>query len=163
VVFTGELLERVIHCLSRMGIRVSFVCAGIGIAEGVQRISQSKCEVRCVRIYEKVIDEVCERDFYPGVPFSGRQLAVDDNIGVPYILPFGEPTSWASIPYEHEVTFSRFCIRQTISLFEEIECCSNRQVKCADLGRKVIGLPYGQDRYTEVLLKLVQGGSDWSG
>lgn len=151
VVFTGALLERTIELLSRIRIRVPLICAGIGIAEGINRINGTKREIRCVRTYEEVTDEVCERDFYPGVPLSGRLLIGDGNIGIPYLLPFGKPGSWASIPSERTTDFSRFCLNQTISLFSEIERCSDRQVLCRDLGRKVIGLPTDETRFTNVL------------
>jgi hypothetical protein len=155
VVFTGALLERIIDLLSRIHIRVPLICAGVGINEGICRINGTKREIRCVRTYDEVIDEVCERDFYPGVPFSGRLLVGNDNIGVPYLLPFGKPESWASIPSEHATDFSRFCLHQTISLFDEVERCSGKSVFCRDLGRKVIGLPMDGTRYVEVLYKIL--------
>jgi len=155
VVFTGALLERIIELLSRIRIRVPLICAGIGIAEGINRINGTKREIRCVRTYEEVIDEVCERDFYPGVPLSGRLLVGDDNIGVPYILPFGKPESWASIPSEQATDFSRFCLHQTATLFDEIERHSGRPILCRDLGRKVVGLPMDETPYTKVLRKIL--------
>ena len=155
VVFTGELLERIISLLSKIGICVPIVYAGIGVAEGINRINGTQREIRCVRAYKAVIDEVCERDFYPGVPLSGRLLVGDENIGVPYLRPFGNPKNWASIPPENTETFSKFCINQTISLFNEIERCSNKLVFCRDLGRKVIGLPKGGIRYTDALRKIL--------
>ena len=155
VVFTGTLLERIIELLSRIHIRVPFICAGIGIAEGINRINGTKREIRCVRAYEEVVDEVCERDFYPGVPLSGRLLVGDDNIGVPYLLPFGKPESWASIPSERATDFSQFCLRQTATLFDKIERYSSRPILCRDLGRKVVGLPMDGTRYTDALRKIL--------
>jgi hypothetical protein len=151
VVFSGGLLERTIDLLSKIRIRVPIVCVGIGIAEGIDRIKDSKREVRCVRTYEEVIDEVCERDFYPGVPLSGRPLIGEDNVGIPYLLPFGKPDSWASIPPVNTVDFSRFCLLQTVILFEEIERQSGRPVLCRDLGRKVIGIPTDETPFTEAM------------
>ncbi len=155
VVFTGALLERIIKLFSRIHIRVPFICAGIGIAEGINRINGTKREIHCVRIYEEVIDEVCERDFYPGVPFSGRLLVGDNNIGVPYLLPFGKPESWASIPTKHASSFSRFCLNQTATLFSEIERNSGKLVLCRDLGRKVVDLPMDETSYTDILRKIL--------
>lgn len=155
VVFTGALLERIIKLFSRIGIRVPLVCAGIGIAEGINRINGTEREIRCVRTYGEVIDEVCERDFYPGVPLSGRLLVGGDNIGVPYLLPFGKPESWASIPSEHAAAFSRFCLHQTISLFDEVERCSGKPVLCRDLGRKVLGLPMDEAPFADALRQIL--------
>ena len=155
VIFTGALLERIIELFLRIRIRVPLICAGIGIAEGINHINGTKREICCVRTYKEVIDEVCERDFYPGVPLSGRLLVGDDNIGVPYLLPFGKPESWASIPSEQATDFSRFCLHQTILLFDEIEQCSDKRVFCRDLGRKVAGLPMDGTRYTDALRKIL--------
>lgn len=155
VIFTGDLLEKVIHSLKKMGIRVPLVCTGVGIAEGIRRLDSLSCKVHSVRTYGKVIDEICERDFYPGVPLSGRLLAGKEDVGVPYILPFGNPGKWASIPHEWQKVISRFCIQQTIKLFEEIERCSNKIVYCKDLQRKVVSLPIDKTRYVEALQKVL--------
>lgn len=124
------------------------------MAEGIHRINQSKRTVRYIRRYEEVIDEVCERDFYPGVPFSGRLLVNHENVGVPYLLPFGHPGKWASIPDRWQVSFSGFCLQQTIRLFEEIERCSDRMVGCSELGRMVATLPRDGTRFVEALRAL---------
>lgn len=155
VVFTGALLERIVDLLSRIHIRVPLICAGVGIAEGINRINGTKREIRCVCTYDEVVDEVCERDFYPGVPFSGRLLVGGDNIGIPYLLPFGKPESWASIPSEHVTDFSRFCLHQTKTLFDEVERHSGKPVLCRNLGRKVVGLPMDKTRYLEVLSEIL--------
>ena len=157
VVFTGALLERIIDLLSRIKIRVPLICAGVGIADGIKRINDTKREVRCVRTYVEVIDQVCERDFYPGVPLSGRLLIGDENIGIPYLLPFGNPGKWASIPKKWQKPFSRFCISQTIKLFRKVGRASQRKVCCSDLERKVFSLPMNEvgfeDALSEVLCK----------
>lgn len=141
VIFSGVLMERVIKLLSEIGINVPVVCAGIGIQEGVNHILSPKREISCAKIYNEVVDEVCERDFYLGIPFSGRSLIGNNNIGLPYILPFGKPEKWASIPENLQKSFSEFCINQTIILFEEIQKNSNRKVCCSDIERKVFGQP----------------------
>jgi hypothetical protein len=85
------------------------------------------------------------------VPLSGRLLAGPGNIGVPYLLPFGDPGGWASIPQRHHGHVSRFCLQQTISLFKAIEEASGRTVQCCDLGRAVFGLPRDDTRYVTAL------------
>ncbi|MDD5068741.1 MAG: hypothetical protein PHN89_04045 [Candidatus Pacebacteria bacterium] len=152
VIFSGSLIERVIDLFEKVGIHVPVVYAGISIVEGIKR-TEKRCEVRSVRIYEQVIDEICERDFYPGVPLSGRLLTGGEDVGIPYLLPFGHPGKWASVPDEWQKPFSRFCIQQTIFLFEAIEECSGKDVCCADLERKVIGLPTNSARFVIALRK----------
>lgn len=153
VVYSGSLVDRVIRCLSYYGVRVPLVCAGIGISEGLRRINSER-EIRCVRTYEEVIDEVCERDFFPGVPYCGRLLIGHSNVGVPYILPFGNPRSWASIPEESTVPLSKKCIELTRRLFEEIESCSNRPILCSNLDRTVPGIEPSPQRFVEALRQL---------
>jgi len=151
VVFTGDMIKRTGRLLERMGIRVPVVCAGIVITEGIEQLNGFGQEVKCVREYKEVIDEICERDFYPGVPMCGRSLVGEENVGVPYILPFGNPGKWASIPIEWQKPFSRFCLEQTIKLFEEIERGSRRVVQCQDLERKVLSLPRDETRFIDAL------------
>lgn len=155
VIFTGGLIKRAGKLLEKMGIRVPKVCAGIGIAEGIEQLNGFGQEVSCVREYEEVVDEICERDFYPGVPMGGRSLEGNENVGVPYILPFGNLGKWASIPGEWQGPFSRFCLIQTIKLFEAIEESSGRVVRCRDLERKVISLPGDKTRFVDALKQVV--------
>jgi len=140
VIFTGDMAERVVALIERLGIRVPCVVAGIAVDEGVQRLKKMGVEVKAVRFYPDVVDEVCERDFYPGVPMSGRLLAGNGNWGAPYVKPFGNPEKWASIPAESADEFSRFCIEQAVVLFEMIDWATGRCVHREDLDRKVFGL-----------------------
>jgi hypothetical protein len=153
VLFTGSLMEVVLSILSKMGIKVPVVCVGIGVREGIERLKKFGIEVKCVRRYESVVDEICERDFYPGVPLSGRLVKGKENIGAPYILPFGDPEKWASIPRQWAQGFSQFCLKQTIKLYEAIEQSSDKIVLCEDLGRKVVFCPDG--RFVDRLKKFV--------
>lgn len=141
VIFSGVLTERVIRSLSHLGISVPVVCAGIGIQEGIDRITTSSRSIYCLKTYDDVMDEVCERDFYLGVPYSGRSLCNSQNIGLPYVIPYGKPDKWASIPVLYQKPFSEFCINQTIILFEEIEKTSGRIIDCSDIERKVFDQP----------------------
>lgn len=147
-------MERVARLFTKCDMRVRLICAGIGVTKGLWRLQQLNYEVRCVRQYESVIDEVCERDFYPGVPLSGRTLFGAKNVGVPYLLPFGKPGEWASMPTNWQVPFSAFCIQQTIRLFKEIERHSQRIVTCSDLGRLVVRLPQDGQRFVNELYAL---------
>lgn len=69
----------------------------------------------------------------------------------PYILPFGNPGEWASIPKDRQVPFSRFCLSQTEKLFEGIERASGKSVTCKDLTRGVVGLPRDDTRFVDAL------------
>jgi hypothetical protein len=151
VIFEGLLMEEVILGLARADIIVSTVYAPVGIRTGVERVKSLVKEVRCEYYFDSVIDEVCERDFYPGAPFSGRTVAHTHNVGVPYIYPFGDPLKWASIPEEKANEFSIFCLNQTKRLFSEIEKVSMRSIKCGDLSRGVYSLTDPNKRFVNEL------------
>jgi hypothetical protein len=151
VIFSGKGLIRILDLLSKLRIEIPTIYAGIAIRDGIKLLKNSGFNVQAVRVYEEVTDEVCERDFYPGVSFCGRSLNNNENVGIPYILPFGNPEDWASIPKNMQIPFSKFCLNQSIKLFEEIEKSSGKYVYCSDLDRKVIGLPNDDTRFTACL------------
>ncbi len=140
VIYTGGLTERVIEILNKTGIEVPVVVAGIAVLEGEERLKNKGISVKSVRSYKEVIDQVCERDFYPGVPFCGRTLLEKggENVGVPYMLPFGNPGKWASIPEKDQFSFSNFCFEQTEILFREIGKASGKPVRCPAIERKTL-------------------------
>jgi len=153
VVFTGGLIVQLIDSLAKVGITVRAVGAGIGIGMGTSRIKDLGIPVRCVREYAEVLDEICERDFYPGIPFSGRTMINSNgvSIGAPYILPYGRPVEWASIPEKQARSFSDYCCSATRNLFLEIGHLSGRPIRCCDLDRSVIGLPYDETTFADVI------------
>lgn len=155
VIFSGEVILKVSELLATAGIRAKTVCAGVGVSEGVLKLREAGFSVTCVREYGEVVDEVCERDFYPGVPMSGRQLVGVYNVGIPYIYPFGRPGKWASIPDSEEERFSKFCLTLTIELFELIEKYSGREVRVEDLSRGIYKLPVNSGNFVLALKKLL--------
>lgn len=154
VIFSGELALGVIEHLRKINIKVVVVFAGIGVAEGVKKIRNYGIAVDCVREYSEVIDEICERDFYPGVPLSGRLVGGANNVATPYILPHGKPGKWASIPKEFQKDFSKFCWQQTSRLFSAIECASQKPVRCCDLGRLILNFPNDDTRYIDAIVSV---------
>lgn len=151
VVFGGNVLKRVIETCQGIGIDIPVVCTAIAIGNGVDVLKSRGIEVKSVKTYPEVIDEICERDFYPGVPLCGRTIDSIENVGAPYLLPFGNPQKWASIPKAFGRDFSLFCLRQSIELFGEIERVSGKPVTCFDVERKVIGMPNDSTRFIDFL------------
>jgi len=151
VVFTGECINNVCAMLEKRGISVPVVYAGIAVGKGARAIMEKDRRVECVHWYEQVIDEVCERDFFLGVPLSGRTIGGDGNTCIPYLLPYGNPGKWATIPELHQEIFSARCFQLTAELWREIERVSNRTVHCCDLDRKVIGIPWNETRFVDIL------------
>ena len=140
VVFSGQQMIEVVDMFGGLGIQVPTICTSIAIKEGIERLQSKGIDVKSLFTFDEVIDEVCERDFYPGVPFSGRQLVGSGNIGVPYILQFGNPNKWASIPESKQIEFSVMCLKQTILLWKEIGDINNRALYPQDLPRRIINL-----------------------
>jgi len=151
VIFSGDGIIEIINLLNSYNIIVDKVIAGIIIGESAQNIvdthsSQNYSLQVLTNVYiEDVVDEICERDFYFGVPFSGRSVGIVKNgmaicpdrfHSLPYFMPFGKPYEWASIPLDRCLEWSRFCIKQSIELWQEISRLSNRSVLISDLSRK---------------------------
>lgn len=157
ILFSGKMIGWLMECLSKIGIDVEEIVVGIAINGGLDTISKiASSRVSYVRYYREVIDEICERDFYPGVPLSGRFVSgTKIETGAPYIYPFGRPCEWASIPKDKAQGFSLFYIQQTIRLWEEIERISNKIVRCCDLERVPVGIPMDSSRFIDHLKKRI--------
>ena len=117
VIFSGKLFTELIGHFRAAGVKVQRLYAAVAIGEGIARLRDLGYnldrELKAVRPYGVVPDQVCERDFMPGAPCSGRTVVGLPNTGMPYLLPYGKPTDWASIPAEHAAEFSATCLRLT--------------------------------------------------
>lgn len=123
VIFSGDAIVEVADLLADRGARVSVVLAAVAIGEGRRKIEATGIEVVSVADYEDVKDEICERDFMAGVPFSGRTVYHDDgsHISAPYFAPFGLPEKWASIDEPDAARkLSLYCIDKSIELWSII-------------------------------------------
>ena len=157
VVFSGNGILRLIKLCAAYGITVRSVIAGIVIGEGEKKITARGVTVRTRYRYPTVIDEICERDFYAGLPLSGRNVvAQSHNTGAPYFFPFGKPCEWASIPPEHADMFSQFCRRQNVTLWRAIEEVSHTIIKCGTLPRLPFGSPCNGDPFVSYLESLIR-------
>jgi hypothetical protein len=156
VIFSGKGAVKVINLCREQGIEVKAFIAGISINEGKERVEKEGVLTQSVFHLEKVIDEICERDFFAGMPMSGRNvLHQERNTGAPYFLPFGNPHKWASIPKEVEEDFSRFCLEQSAEIWEEIGRIREKPVKCGEIERLPIRAPQNGECFTEYLKSLL--------
>lgn len=139
VVFSGNAIREVADMLATRGIRVSRVLAGIAIGDGREILDKLGIELHSVKEYKSVVDEICERDFVPGAPGSGRSIYTPTGewYSAPYITPFGDPEGWASIPAEggHAATLSRFCLERAIEMWRTIEHKSGTTIPHAAVPR----------------------------
>lgn len=141
VVFDGNTMLSVIKEFRRQNIVVEKVLAGIVIENGQKLLQNNGIEVISVMPpYPEVIDEICERDFRIGVPYSGRTIATANGLyGAPYLLPFGKPNEWASIPDGDELEFSLACLAQSLGMWLEIERYSGVKIPTNKLAKPVFG------------------------
>lgn len=141
VVFSGDLMTMVRDWLAAADIAVPLAIAGVAVGDGWQKLHQNGLELRAFRSYEQVVDEVCERDFLPGATQSGRTIYPfgPRDAGLPYLLPFGRPREWASVPDNELQSFSRACLLAAADLYYTIGQESGQPVRGYHLER-VVGL-----------------------
>lgn len=142
VIFTGEGAVEIAKELAAVNRPVERIIAGIGIAGGIELIEEQGIQVDVVKRYEDVVDEVCSRDFTPGMPMSGRTVYASDGseYSAPYLYPFGKPEKWASIPSEHVVDFSRTRMEQAVEVWRETELASGVKIPTDQMPRQLYGV-----------------------
>lgn len=148
VVFSGEGMCWLVNQLAERGRPVVKVITGIGIRTldgdpaGITQLRDLGIEVECVREFETVVDEVCQRDFVAGTPMSGRSVYSSNGAisSAPYFAPFGDAAKWASIPDEKVDEFSEFCMETSIEVFRRIEDRSQASVPTSAIDRLPRGL-----------------------
>jgi hypothetical protein len=148
VIFSGADLVKVggiFEMFEKKGLPIKVVIAGVGVGEGVKKVRDYGIRAIGVREYEEVLDEICKRDFFAGVPMSGRLVKdkEDQHWSAPYFKPFGDPEKWASIPKSRVADFSKFCLEQSIVLWSKIEQISQKGIATDHLPRKIKGLKSG--------------------
>lgn len=147
--FSGETMLRLCQKFEATGLVVRNIAVGLLCEPGnnVFIKGHPTIKVDSVFTFETVEDWICERDFYIGVPLSGRTAGRRINDGVtpliperslPYCLPFGNPVKCATIPEGNAKDFSKWMIRMSIKLWREVENMSGKKVTCKDVPR----LPY---------------------
>ena len=123
------------------GIRV------IGIRSAISTISSFTyfnnflpLKLKCSYLLnEKVIDQICERDFYYGLAGSGISVLKEGKIlKSPYFIPFGDPVSRASIPEDKKIYFSKKCILRSLLLWQEIIKLSQKEIYNRDLPEPIL-------------------------
>lgn len=160
VVFTGDTLINTISDLHHKRVSVHAVTAAVGVTKGVEKLKSQGFHVLgqpehmivdCIEEFNQLADQICERDFYPGVPYSGREHFGVENLSFPYVLPFGRMLEWATIGDRVDKQFSVLCLDNTIAIFEEIEKTNNIRLSCSDVPRPVFGSPMDGTRFVDFL------------
>ncbi len=143
VIFEGNTILGLVEKFRRGGVTVDTVFSGITIREGQQLLEQNSINVDSLLVYDQVVDEICQRDFVVGCPYSGRSVVNGTGVieGVPYLYPFGKPVEWASIPEEKAVEFSLFVLAQALNLWTKTEQLTRQNIPPQLLSKPVFGLP----------------------
>lgn len=155
VVFSGNVLKKVIEIFKNYGIEVIGIRSCIGTSEAYEYFNDVlPLKLKCGYLLgQEVIDQVCERDFYFGIAQSGISIQGENGViyKAPYFYPFGNPNERASIPMKDTEEFSQGCIERSIRLFKEIEEISSRDIYTSELPERINGVP--EDERVLKLLK----------
>lgn len=140
--FTGRTVVKILKLLAEQGVFVDSIRLGVAKPAAVNVIADWKDEktgrgisfLSCLKLCPPVKDWVAERDFFPGVPLSGRVVGTMVN-GTPvatrtnplqkpvrksYLAGWGNMQNWAAIDTGKDA-FTIAALDLSIQLWEEIE------------------------------------------
>ncbi len=159
-VFEGASARRFFRELLRCGVPgdvLGSVLGGISLERFIEQSEEdgARLAIDAVHAYPstgpEVIDWVCQRDFFAGVPQSGRAVisapgdavALQEN-GQPLSAPywFGSGSlSWASIPDSAAEVFTRACARLTNRVYvRSAELSGRGSIRCGELAQLPAGI-----------------------
>ena len=139
VIFSGATISSVISTFQENGISVKEVVAAIAIGNTDITVQVNNVPVIAVYKFDGVIDEVCCRDFIVGTPFGGRTVVLNDKARpgklayAPYLLPYGCPEKWASIPAGKTRRLSEAMLNLSAVMWGEIERINRRKIGTNEL------------------------------
>ncbi len=165
VVFSGKVVVEVIRRFAERGIRVVRVVCGIAVAESDEKNPFVMCANLGATLdavfsfgvegTPRVVDEICERDFFVFCPMCGRSAVSDEvNLGFPYIEGFGDASSWASFG-EHSKAVSRRLIDLNVRVLEMMEAQLGRDITFGDLERHPVRVRHSEVDGESVRLHLL--------
>ncbi|MDQ3014844.1 MAG: hypothetical protein M3Q73_03200 [bacterium] len=145
--FSGSTIDFLVKQFAQRHVEVAAVVVGICFPAAVENLSKSfKGRLMVIEETEKPFEWMPDHDFLPFVPNCGRVLGTmfgDEGVpfythdGVsfcfPYVLPFGDPVKWASIPQQHAPRFSLFCLEQSLKIYSHLDKLNDRRLTIRDL------------------------------
>lgn len=158
VIFEGRTMLQLVQKLKKKGVTIDTVFSGITIREGQDLLEKNGVQVQSLLVYDQVTDEICERDFVVGAPYSGRSVVNGGGVieGAPYLYPFGKPVEWASIPPEQAMEFSLFALTQALQLWLKTEKLSRREISPREVAKPVFRLPQSES-ISQSISQVIQG------
>lgn len=145
--FSGGTIEFLVKQFTKRCIEVAGVVVGICFPVAAKSLGKLfNGNLMVVEETEEPFEWIPDHDFLPFIPNCGRvfgsmfgdegmPLYNQDGISFcfPYILPFGNPAKWASIPQEHAANFSLFCLEQALGIFSYLDKLNGRHLTVHDL------------------------------
>lgn len=132
--FTGGTMRFILNEMKARRVHVSAVVLGLAFKNAKESIAEVfDGDIVTVEEDKDYVDWMPDHDFFPFIPNSGRVFGTSWNGNLmplytkdgatfcaPYLLPFAPITKWASIPENHALDFSRFCLQKTREIFEKL-------------------------------------------
>lgn len=138
-VFSGGTISRIIRMLNEEGITIAKLVVGIQVGR-----PQLPVKVTPLKEYDPttIVDLNDCRDFLAGAFNAGLVFHYPDHkrVRAPYILPFVDVSSRASIPHHNALTFSKKVWKLNVTFWSHFP-----HVKVRDTEFKDIALRYGID------------------
>lgn len=159
--FTAGTLNKFVSQAKEHSLAVEAILMGV-VIHG-EELPWGECDIHYTHYFHpgQVLDWVWDRDFYPGVPLSGRTVGriedghpcpLEPSQGASYLRGFGEMGKWASIPEDGQLDLTKFCLKQSIGMFQEVELLSSRAVRMVNLDRWPYGIRFKRlERIADVL------------
>lgn len=122
IILNGRDCKDIVEMSKLKNVVFDKIIACVATNKGKKVFNSYGVKVESLYYFDSVIDIICERDFIPGLPFSGRTVIIEDGEYryAPRLLPWGNPTEWASVPIENASSFSKVCISTAIEFWEEV-------------------------------------------
>lgn len=145
VAFGGDTMLEVLSLAKKAGLQIKSVNLAISTSDAIDKLTKAGFNCLVGYEYKTILDEICERDFFVGSPYSGRTIIDDtETKGAPYLLPLGLPVEWASIPENSAEEFSKFCLTLALKFWGESERLSGASIPTYALAKPPIRL--GSDK-----------------
>lgn len=136
VAFGGDTILDILSLAKQAKLNIGEITLGIATTDALARIGQAGYGCSARYEYLDLIDEICERDFFIGAPYSGRTYQENGKTyGFPYVFPLGKPEEWASIPENNALTFSLAMLALSRDFWSNTEKLSGRSISSSELAK----------------------------
>jgi hypothetical protein len=146
-VFTGSTIEYLVTEFKKRKVNVEALVAGISFPNARKSLREIfNGNLMITQNIDEPYEWMPDHDFIPFAPNCGRVYGgkfgkdilpyyTHDGLSysIPYILPFSDPADWASIPKNHSVDFSIFCLKSALEMFSMMDKLNCRKITVHEL------------------------------